>query len=448
MKCGLIGENISYSFSKEIHDKLNQRDPSKLNYDYAIFSIAKDAFDGFMHDASFDGLNVTIPYKKKSMDYCDTLSSLAKKIGAVNTLYHQNNALIGANTDYHGFSYLLDKAEISVEGESVLILGSGGAHETVKHVCKDRKASNITIASRNPDKARESFSSKDVEASGMAISFCDYEKIPRDVTVVINTTPLGTHPNYDSSPLDLVTLPQLKAAVDLIYNPLRTSFILQAMELGLKCSGGLAMLVAQAAQAREYFLSSQDNFASEQREDYNFERLDALCSPILKEIEREKENIVLIGMPGSGKTGMGKNLKKRLGRKFIDADIYLKQKLGKSPAQIIEQEGEDAFRTAESSCLKEISKEDGIIIATGGGAILREENMISLKHKGIIVYIDTPLDLLATKGRPLSKGGREQLEKLYKERAPLYEKWADITIKTSQNFMAAVSEVENLFTIQ
>jgi shikimate dehydrogenase len=407
MSYGLIGQNIEYSFSKDIHGRL-------ASYEYLLHSLDPAELDAFMKRGDFEGLNVTIPYKQMIMEYCDEISPAADRIGAVNTIYRKNGKLVGTNTDYDGFCYLLDKAGIDVSGKTVLILGSGGAQATVRTVCMDRNASAVYVASRDPDRKAET----------EGLSLCSYDDLPESAEIVINTTPLGTHPNYDDTPLDLAVFPNCEAVIDLIYNPIRTSLLLQAMDMGKLCTNGLAMLVGQAEKAREYFASS---LSGDEVDEYDFASLDEACGDILKSVEKEKTNFVIIGMPGCGKTRLGKDLSRYLDRLFIDCDEFVTEKEGRDPAEIIQDDGEEAFRDIESECIKELAGYDGIIIATGGGAVLREKNMKALRHKGIIIYLDTPTFMLDKNGRPLSKDD-DALEKMLEERLPLYEKYANITV--------------------
>ena len=389
MKYGLIGEKLGHSFSKEVHNKL-------FDYDYELKEIPQNELDLFLKQRAFKAINVTIPYKEKVIPYLDFISDIAKKIGAVNTVVNKNGKLYGYNTDFWGLKSLIQKSGISLKDKKVLILGSGGTSKTAFAVTNSLGAKEVLQISRNK---------KD--------GFITYEDIyinHTDAQILINTTPCGMYPNIDVSPLDISAFERLEGLVDAIYNPLRSKLVCDAQKRGIKAVGGLYMLISQAVFAAEKFL------------DTNIEpqKTDAVYKSILN----QKQNIVLVGMPGSGKTTVGKLLAKKLQLEFLDTDDLITEKYG-NITDIFKTKGEAVFRNYETEVIKQLSAVAGKVIATGGGAVLRTQNTDLLKRNGRIYFLDRPLEsICATPDRPLSSN-REDLEKRFNERYDIYRKCAD-----------------------
>ena len=392
MTYGLIGEKLGHSYSKLIHEMLGR-------YEYGLFSLTQEEFREFITTRDFTGLNITIPYKKDVIPLCDDISDLAQEIGAVNTLYFRNGMLCGTNTDYRGFLYAAKSAGISFEGKKVLILGNGGTSLTARKAAADSGAREILITTRRGEEG--------------CIS---YEDLPQhsDVEIIVNTTPVGTYPDNGASLISLSDFPECCGVIDVIYNPLATDLLQQAKEMGIPHSNGLPMLVAQATAAAEYFLDEEGLQEENPR--------------IISTLEKDIENIVLIGMPGCGKSTLGKIFAERSGKKFVDLDQMIEEKAGMPIPAIFEKYGEQHFRDLESAVAVEAGKEKGQVIATGGGIILRPENMKALSQNGRVIFIQRPLEELATDGRPLSKD-LESLKKMYGIRLPLYNKYSQLTIK-------------------
>ena len=398
MEYGCIGEHLTHSFSKEIHNCL-------ADYDYEIKEIPKDKLDAFMTAADFRAINVTIPYKQAVIPHLHWISDTAKKIGAVNTVVNRNGKLYGYNTDFFGMTALIEKNGIELENKKVLILGSGGTSKTAHAVAESLGAREIYIVSRQAGKG--------------LITYAEVYKSHTDAEVIINTTPVGMFPNPEAQPIDLGKFSRLLGVVDAIYNPLRSRLVLEAQALGIKATGGLYMLVAQAAYAVETFIEKP----------LSRDEIDAVYGELLK----QKQNIVLTGMPGSGKSTIGKKISKQTGRPFIDTDALIVEKAGKTIPEIFEELGEAGFRKIESEVIREVSTLGGYIIATGGGAILKRENISNLKANGRIHYIDRPLSwLTATSDRPLSSNP-EDLKKRYHERYDMYSATADRRISAVDN---------------
>ena len=389
MKYGCIAEKLSHSFSREIHQKLG-------DYPYELKELTPQELVAFMEERCFSAINVTIPYKRDVIPFLDELEPTAAAVGAVNTVVNKNGRLYGYNTDVYGMRALIRRLGVSLVGCKVLILGSGGTAQTARTVAKELGAACIYAVSRG-DRGD-----------------CTYEeaaKLHADVDFIINTTPCGMYPKFTPLPLDLADFPALCGVVDAVYNPLRTAFVSQARERGLPAAGGLYMLVAQAARASEYFLETS----------YPEERVEE----VYRSVFASKQNIVLIGMPGSGKTTVGKALAKQLGHPFLDTDRLFAERFGVTPADCIRAEGESAFRSKESALIASLTEKNGCVIATGGGAVLREENLRALRANGRLYFLDRPLEaLLPTEDRPLTSD-RAALEQRYHERHPVYRVAAD-----------------------
>ena len=396
MRYGCIGEHLKHSFSKEIHNAL-------ADYDYEIREIEREKLDAFCIERPFSAINVTIPYKELVIPHLYYIDDFAKEIGAVNTVVNRDGKLYGYNTDFWGMTMLLRHAGISIEGKKVVILGTGGTSKTAFAVAKAEGAKEILRVSRG---GREG-----------AITYEELYEKHTDAEVIINTTPLGMFPNIFDKAADISKFPALSGVIDAVYNPLRTPFISEAMERGIPAEGGLYMLVAQAVRASEIFLDKT----------YPNDALDKVFDKIL----HEKENIVLIGMPASGKSTVGAILAKEFGREFIDTDEMIVRRAGMEITEIFAQHGEKYFRDLEEECVKEASARSSVIIATGGGVPLRESNVKALKENGKLFFIDRPLDsLVPTDSRPLSND-RASIEKRYHERYDIYSRTADVKIDAS-----------------
>ena len=395
MKYGLIGEKLSHSFSKEIHEAL-------ADYEYEITPIAKDKLDEFMIKREFIAINVTIPYKEDVIPYLDYISDQAKEIGAVNTIVNRGGKLFGYNTDFFGMTDLINHAGIEIKGKKVLVLGTGGTSKTSLSVVKALGAREIYTVSR---------SGKDG-----ALTYDEAYEKHSDAEVIINTTPAGMYPNIDGLPIDSVRFPSLEGAIDAIYNPLRTKFVQRAKEGGAIAEGGLYMLVAQGVRAAEIFLGKE--FSEDETE------------KVYGKILRSKENIVLSGMPGCGKSTIGKMLAEKLHRPFIDLDDEIVKMAGKPITEIFAEGGESHFRNIETEVARNVARISGAVIATGGGAILRDENVRLLKQNGRIYFLDRPLEqLLPTADRPLASSA-EAIKTRYNERFPRYCSVCDVHLKT------------------
>ena len=396
MKYGCIGEHLTHSFSKEIHSHI-------ASYDYEICELRPDEVDGFMTKRDFLAINVTIPYKETVIPYLSYVDESARLIGAVNTIVNKDGKLFGYNTDFYGMDSLLKRTEIELEGKKVLILGSGGTAKTAFAVATASNAREIVKVSRK--------SSKDT------VLYTDVYKLHTDAEIIINTTPVGMFPNNYNKPIDISKFPNLLGVLDAIYNPNSTELILDAKARGIKASGGLYMLVMQGIKASEYFLDTKYDIA--------------LADEVYSKIEAEKKNVVLIGMPASGKSTVGKLIAERLSRVFTDTDDMIVTEAKSSISEIFDTYGEAVFRDIESEAVKKASIQSSLVIATGGGAVLRKENLDALKQNGKIYFLDRPLDMLIpTDDRPTAST-REAIEKRYSERYSIYCESADKIIDAS-----------------
>ena len=423
-KYGLIGKTLVHSYSKEIHEALGR-------YQYQLFSLAEDEMPDFINARDFRGLNVTIPYKKDVIPLCDEVTDLARGIGAVNTLFWKNASgtgssesisqedkiLVGHNTDYEGFLYAASRAGIDFEGKGVLILGTGGPSLMARRAAADQPAAKIYIASRPPE--TDPPSGSEIQDAGI-LSTVSYDQLPEiadSIDVIVNTTPVGTFPNNMQQVIRLKDFPGCQAVIDVIYNPFKTALLLEAEKLGLKYTNGLPMLVAQATAAAGYFLGTPGAFQKENQR-------------IIKSMKQQMGNIVLIGMPGTGKSLIGKLLAELTGKTLQDTDAKIEEEAKMTIPEIFEKEGEAGFRDRESAICKKLGKERNLIIATGGGAILRPENVDALRQNGTLVHITRSIDKLPTRGRPLSQN-IETLKKMEAQRMPLYKSAADITFRNN-----------------
>ena len=389
---GLVGKKLTHSFSREIHSRL-------ADYEYDLIELSEDEVADFFESGEFAAVNVTIPYKQTVIPYLDHIDGRAERIGAVNTVVNRDGELWGYNTDYNGMRELAERIGIDMRGKKVLILGTGGTSKTARVVAADMGASEIITVSRR-------------EADG-TVTYDKAVTLHSDAAVIINTTPSGMYPDCESTPIDISAFPQLEGVVDAVYNPLCTNLVLDARARGIKAEGGLYMLVMQAVVAVERFLDIQIDRARAER--------------VYADILSSKQNIVLTGMPGSGKSTVGKRIKLD-GYTFVDTDAEIERRCGCSIRELIETRGEQYFRDLESEVIREVSSESCRIISTGGGAVLREENVRCLKRNGKLFFIDAALSrLCATDDRPLSNT-REKLERLYASRIDIYNSTADVTV--------------------
>ena len=396
MKYGCIGENLEHSFSKEIHSIIS-------DYEYECLELAKDDVAAFMEAAEFEAINVTIPYKETVIPYLDELDEGAKLIGAVNTIVNRGGVLRGYNTDFYGMKMLIKRIGASLSGKKVLVLGSGGTGKTARAVALSEGAREVLTVSRKP--------------KGGAISYADAEKKHRDASIIINTTPVGMYPRIFGKPISLKSFTSLEAVVDAVYNPINTPLVMEARSRGIAAEGGLYMLVAQAVRASELFTGHM----------YNASLTDA----IFTSVKRDKTNIVLVGMPASGKSTIAKIISEKLCREHCDTDLLAEENAGKTVAEIFKDRGEDVFRDVESLVTDRASAKSGIVISTGGGTLQRKANAHALRENGRVYFIDRPLELLnPTENRPTAQT-KEALARLYADRYPIYRKYSDVVIDGS-----------------
>ena len=400
MKCGLLGRKLGHSYSPQIHGLLG-------DYSYDLFEKEPEQLASFLKNGDFTGINVTIPYKKDVLPYLDELSPAARKIGSVNTIVRRaDGSLFGHNSDYFGFVSLVKHSGIAVDGKKVLVLGSGGTSNMVVTALKDLGAMPVVI-SRSGENNYGNL------------------HLHSDASVIVNATPVGMYPNTGVSPIDLNRFPKLDGVLDVIYNPAKTQLLLDAEKLGIPHENGLWMLVAQAKEAAEYFTGK--------------ELSDDMIARIHHKLSRQMKNIVLIGMPGCGKSTIGNLLARKLGRKFVDADEEIIQLAGKSIPEIFAQNGEEIFREWETMALERLGRQSGFVIATGGGCVTRQGNYPALHQNGSIVWLERDLSLLPTDGRPLSQSNR--LEEMYAVRKPLYEAFADVRVANTGSPENTVTEI-------
>ena len=384
-RCGLLGERLGHSYSPAIHAMLG-------DYEYRLYECPRDKLGDFLKARDFDGLNVTIPYKKAVLPYCAELSPMAAAIGSVNTLLRRpDGSLYGDNTDAFGFESLLRHAGLGPAGRKCLVLGSGGASATVQAVLRQLGAGSVTVISRGGEDNYGNLSRH------------------RDAELLVNTTPVGMYPGNGLAPVDLTAFPGCRGVVDLIYNPARTALLLQAGRLGIPCAGGLWMLAAQAGRAAELFTGSAVP--------------EDVIPRVTAALRRETENVILIGMPGSGKTTVAMALAEKLRRPVLDSDAAVAEAAGISIPAIFEREGEAGFRRRETAALAELGKRGGIILATGGGSVTRPENYDLLHQNGTILWLQRDIAKLPTDGRPISQS--RDLSELLRERTPAYTRFAD-----------------------
>lgn len=400
----LLGEKLEHSFSPTIHRLLG-------DYSYELCEVPSAGLKTFLKDNVFDGFNVTIPYKKDVIPYCTDISEKARIIGSVNTILKKSDGSYrGENTDYDGFLLMVKPVMKKIRGKKALILGSGGVSKTVRAVLEELESNPLLTVSRN--------------------GALNYDNVSKhsDAAIIVNTTPLGMYPNNGVSPIDLTCFPKCILVADLIYNPAKTALMLQAERLGIPFCGGLLMLVEQARRASELFtetlISRETSFI------------------ITEKIERDTKNIVLIGMPGSGKTSIGKNLYDLTKRKFVDIDEEIEKREGRSITAIFADSSEEYFRRVENKTLAEFCKQSGLIISVGGGAVTKPENRDIIRQNSTVIFIKRELKSLATYNRPVTK--LKGVEQIYTERASLYESWSDIQVHNTNPLKAANKIMEVL----
>ena len=400
MKCGLLGEKLGHSYSPQIHALLG-------SYCYQLFEKQPEELEAFLRNGDFHGLNVTIPYKKAVIPCLSELSPVAAKLGAVNTIVRRpDGSLIGHNTDYFGFRTMVEASGLEVAGKKALVLGTGGASNTAVAVLKEM-GSQVVVISRSGEN-----------------NYDNLEK-HRDAAIIVNCTPVGMYPNVDHSPLSLEHFPELEGVLDLIFNPARTRLLMEANTRGLVAMNGLLMLVAQAKESAEWFTGSI---------------IDAdIIGSIHRQLQQQMENIILIGMPGCGKTSVAKELARRTGRKAVDADAAITAAAGMSIPEIFATGGEDAFRALETTVLAQLAKSSGIILSTGGGCVTRKENYPHLHQNGRIFWLQRATSELPTDGRPISQ--TTDLNTLYQKRSPLYEAFADEIITNDGTVADAAGKI-------
>ncbi|MCL2545625.1 MAG: AAA family ATPase [Oscillospiraceae bacterium] len=390
LRIGLLGQSLKHSYSPQIHAALSGA------YSYELFEVEPGDLENFMQCADWHGINVTIPYKQAVVSYCDELSKAAKSIGSVNTIVRRaDGSLYGDNTDAAGFALMLQKSGMTVSGSKALVLGSGGSSLAVSHMLRLCGAREVVTISRRGEN--------------------NYENIGRhaNADVLINTTPLGMYPNVGTAAVDMRKFPNVSGVLDIVYNPARTALMLDAEVAKIQhICGGLPMLIGQAARAAEIF--TEQSIANE--------TVDA----VLRDMEIKAQNIIIIGMPGSGKSTIARTLAQQLGRPLIDTDTEVTEAIGMTPGEMIQREGEDAFRARETEVLARFGKQTGLVIATGGGVVTREENYRHLRQNGVIVFLERPVSWLARKDRPLSQG---DIYQLHRQRLPMYRRFANATVK-------------------
>ncbi len=399
MKCGLLGRKLGHSYSPQIHACLG-------SYSYVLFEKESEELGDFLKNGDFTGINVTMPYKKDVIPYCDALTDCATKLGAVNVLVRRDGKLIGHNTDYFGFQSMVERSNMSIAGKKALVLGTGGASATAVAVLKELGA-NVIIVSRTGENNYKNL------------------HLHADASFIVNATPVGMYPNTGISPVDLALFPNLEYVFDIVYNPARTQLLLDAEARNIPCMNGLWMLVAQAKEASEWFADTKISNKEIGR--------------IHRKLSAQMENIVLIGMPGCGKSTIGKVLADYLGKTFVDADAEIEKTAGITIPEIFAKDGEAGFRQLETQVLARLGMGSGQVIATGGGCVTKEENYPLLHQNGSIWWIQRDITSLPTDGRPLSQANK--LQEMYRVRKPLYQRFADYTVVNDRTLDEIVGEI-------
>ena len=399
LKCGLLGRKLGHSYSPQIHAMMG-------DYSYELFEREPEDVGDFVLHGDYDAMNVTIPYKKDVIPYLDEIDPSAKRLGSVNTVVRKDGKIYGYNTDYYGFHSMVLRSGIDVAGKKTLVLGTGGTSVTAQAVLKDLGA-QVTVISRSGEN--------------------NYENLSRhyDAKVIVNTTPVGMYPNTGVAALEIEHFPELEGMLDVIYNPSRTQLLLDAENLSLPNENGLWMLVAQAKLASEHFTGKALD--------------DSIIAAIHHKLKNQMENLVLIGMPGCGKTTLGKRLAQKLGKEFVDADETVVELSGKRIPAIFAQDGEEAFRDWETKALIQLGKRSGLVIATGGGCVTQLRNYPFLHQNSTIVWIQRNVETLPTQGRPLSQ--KNDLGEMFRKRQPLYWAFADITVDNNGSAGETVDKI-------
>ncbi len=396
---GVLGERLGHSFALRVHALLG-------NDAFAVHEVPPEELGAFLARRAFRGLTVSMPYKKAVIPFCDALDPLAERIGSVNALLVEpDGSLKGYNTDYYGFAWMVKHAGVNLRGAKVLMLGTGGAAAAAEAVAADLGAREVVSVSR-----------------GGEADYTSVYALHSDAEVIVNATPVGMHPDNGGQPIRLTGFRQCRSVLDMIYNPLRTMLLLEAEHRGIPCEGGLTMFAAQAKRAAELFSGKEIPEA----------RIGEICTRLME----EACNIVLIGMPGSGKSYFGKLIAKQFGRQFIDMDAYIEQAQGRTIPDIFAQQGEPVFRDMEVEASRALGCRTGLVISTGGGTVVRKESMDALRQNGCVFFVDRPLSELATEGRPLSQGGESTLQRLYDARIGLYTGYADVSISNATGMAA------------
>lgn len=403
LKCGLIGEKLGHSYSPAIHASL-------ADYEYKLYELSREELPGFVKNGTWDGMNVTIPYKKTVLPMCDELSDRARRIGSVNTLVRRpDGSIYGENTDAYGFEALVRHSGIAVAGKKALVLGNGGAAASICVVLQELGAA-VTVISRGGED--------------------NYFNLYRheDAGIIVNTTPLGMYPNNGAAAVDLRAFPKCSGVLDVIFNPARTALLLQAESLGIPCAGGLYMLVAQAKRSSELFCGAEYD--------------EGVIDSINARLQSEMQNTVIIGMPGSGKSTVAAALGEELGRKVYEADEIIAQRAGMSIPDIFAKEGEEGFRRRETEVLSDLGKLSGSVISTGGGCVTRQENYPLLHQNGTIICLERDLDKLPKDGRPISQSS--DLKELYQRRLPMYRAFADAMVDNNGSLEDTVRKISEV----
>lgn len=403
LKCGLIGEKLGHSYSPAIHASL-------ADYEYKLYELSREELSGFVKNGTWDGMNVTIPYKKTVLPMCDELSDRARRIGSVNTLVRRpDGSIYGENTDAYGFEALVRHSGIAVAGKKALVLGNGGAAASICVVLQELGAA-VTVISRGGED--------------------NYFNLYRheDAGIIVNTTPLGMYPNNGAAAVDLRAFPKCSGVLDVIFNPARTALLLQAESLGIPCAGGLYMLVAQAKRSSELFCGAEYD--------------EGVIDSINARLQSEMQNTVIIGMPGSGKSTVAAALGEELGRKVYEADEIIAQRAGMSIPDIFAKEGEEGFRRRETEVLSDLGKLSGAVISTGGGCVTRQENYPLLHQNGTIICLERDLDKLPKDGRPISQSS--DLKELYQRRLPMYRAFADAMVDNNGSLEDTVRKISEV----
>lgn len=403
LKCGLIGEKLGHSYSPAIHASL-------ADYEYKLYELSRQELPGFVKNGTWDGMNVTIPYKKTVLPMCDELSDRARRIGSVNTLVRRpDGSIYGENTDAYGFEALVRHSGIAVAGKKALVLGNGGAAASICVVLQELGAA-VTVISRGGED--------------------NYFNLYRheDAGIIVNTTPLGMYPNNGAAAVDLRAFPKCSGVLDVIFNPARTALLLQAESLGIPCAGGLYMLVAQAKRSSELFCGAEYD--------------EGVIDSINARLQSEMQNTVIIGMPGSGKSTVAAALGEELGRKVYEADEIIAQRAGMSIPDIFAKEGEEGFRRRETEVLSDLGKLSGAVISTGGGCVTRQENYPLLHQNGTIICLERDLDKLPKDGRPISQSS--DLKELYQRRLPMYRAFADAMVDNNGSLEDTVRKISEV----